>query len=440
MTFSAYQLLDRKREGGSWSGDEILEFVSRFTKNEIADYQMTAFLMAVAIHGLSKAEASALTKAMLESGEQWALRDRYDFVADKHSTGGVGDKVSICLTPWVAACGVRIAMLSGRGLGHTGGTLDKLETIPGFRAGLSRAEIEECLDEVGCAIATSTAAIAPADRRMYALRDVTGTVRSIPLITASIMSKKLAMGASGLILDVKTGRGAFMQTLDQSRELARSLVAAAQGTGTRVEALITDMSEPLGAAVGNANEIREALDVLRGTAPADLTEVTRAQAVRLLVMSGNFDSTSASAALDRAIASGDAIKKAREWIRAQGGDDRVVDDPSLLAAPADELHVRAGSSGFIHSVDALEVGLTAVDLGAGRKVQDDVIDPAAGVLMLKRKGDRVETGEPIATIQFGSRRIDAAAASTRISAAVTISDGPPPTTPLVLEHIESSDI
>ncbi len=440
MSFSAYQLLDRKRENQPWSEGEIGQFISRFMDGDVADYQMTAFLMAAAIHGLSPEEASALTRAMLESGEQWALRDRYDFVADKHSTGGVGDKVSICLTPWVAACGVKITMLSGRGLGHTGGTLDKLEAIPGFRAGLSRAEIERTLEEVGCSIATSTTAIAPADRRIYALRDVTGTVRSIPLITASIMSKKLAMGASALILDVKTGRGAFMQSLEESRALARSLVAAAEGTGTRVEALITDMSEPLGAAIGNANEIRESFDVLRGTAPADLTEVTRAQAERILVMSGRFDATTAQAALDGAIESGDALEKAREWIRAQDGNPDVVDDPSLLAAPSQELEVRARAAGYVSAVDALEVGLTAVDLGAGRRVQDDVIDPAAGVLMLKRKGDRVEAGELVAIVQIGNRKVDAEAAVQRIGAAVSITEGPPPQTPLVLEHIESESL
>jgi pyrimidine-nucleoside phosphorylase len=375
---------------------------------------------------------------MLESGEQWALRDDYDFLADKHSTGGVGDKVSICLTPWVAACGVKIAMLSGRGLGHTGGTLDKIETIPGFRAGLSRAEIEQCLDDVGCSIATSTTAIAPADRRLYALRDVTGTVRSIPLITASIMSKKLAMGASALLLDVKTGRGAFMQSLDDARELARLLVAAAEGTGTKAEALITDMSQPLGSAVGNANEIREAFDVLRGTAPDDLSEVTRAQAVRILVMSGRFDESSAGATLDSVIADGSAVATAQEWIVAQGGDPRVIEEPSLLPAPSLELDVVAGRSGFITWVDALEVGLTAVDLGAGRHAQDDLIDPAAGVLLLKRKGDRVDAGEPIARIQIGEKPADPEAAQRRVEAAIAIADEPLPPSRLVLEHIEST--
>ncbi|MDX1582085.1 MAG: thymidine phosphorylase [Thermoanaerobaculia bacterium] len=437
MSFSPYSLLDRKRQNEPWSPDEIREFLERFMSGEIADYQMTAFLMAVAIHGLTPEEGAALTKAMLESGEEWKLRDEFDFVADKHSTGGVGDKVSLCLTPWVAACGVKIAMLSGRGLGHTGGTLDKLETIPGFRADLSRSEIEECLDRVGCAIATSTTAIAPADRRIYALRDVTGTVRSIPLITASIMSKKLAMGASGLVLDVKTGRGAFMQTIDEARELARSLVSAADASGTRVEALITDMSEPLGRCVGNANEVAEAIDVLRGTGPDDLAAVTRAQAERILVMSGRFDLEEARRALERAIEEGRAIEKAREWIEAQGGNPGIVDDPSSLPQPVQEIAVLSDREGFVSSIDALEIGLIAVDLGAGRRVQEDEIDPAAGIIVIASKGDRVARDEPVASIQLGKRAGDPEVLSSRVRKAFSISDHTPAETPLILDRIES---
>src|SRR6266487_2833188 len=289
---NVYELLNRKRRGAPLEAREIETFIERYTRGEIPDYQMSAMLMAVAINGMTAAEMATLTQAMLKSGEQWHLRYQYDFFADKHSTGGVGDKVSLVLSPWVAACGIKIGMLSGRGLGHTGGTLDKLEAISGFNARLSRADFERCIEEVAAVISTSTAGIAPADKKIYALRDVTGTVESLPLITASIMSKKLAMGASALILDVKTGSGAFMRHYQDSKALAQSLVDAAAGSGTRVEALITDMDGPLGVAAGNANEIIETIEVLKGKGPADVEEVTRAQAERLLVMSGRFDDAS----------------------------------------------------------------------------------------------------------------------------------------------------
>src|SRR5438105_9023675 len=330
---NVYEVLNRKRRGGPLEPREIEAFVDRFTRGEIPEYQMSALLMAIAINGMTSAEMAALTQSMLRSGEQWHLRDHYDFIADKHSTGGVGDKVSLVLSPWVAACGIKIGMLSGRGLGHTGGTLDKLEAIPRFNARLSRADFERCIEEVAAVISTSTEGIAPADKKIYALRDVTGTVESLPLITASIMSKKLAMGASALILDVKTGSGAFMRKYQDSRALAQSLIAAAEGSGTRVEALITDMDRPLGVAAGNANEIVETLQVLKGNGPADVEDVTRAQAVRTLVLSGKFDEPSAGAALNEATDSGRALEQARKWIAAQDGDASIVDDYSLLPQP-----------------------------------------------------------------------------------------------------------
>src|SRR5207253_7271083 len=317
--FSVYEILNRKRRGGPLEPREIETFIERYTRGDIPDYQMSAMLMAVAINGMTAAEMATLTQAMLKSGEQWHLRDQYDFFADKHSTGGVGDKVSLVLSPWVAACGIKIGMLSGRGLGHTGGTLDKLEAIPGFNARLSRKDFERCVAEAGCVISTSTEGIAPADKKIYALRDVTGTVESLPLITASIMSKKLAMGASALILDVKTGSGAFMRKYEDSRALAKSLIAAAEGSGTRVEALITDMDGPLGVAAGNADEIVETIEVLKGRGPADVEEVTRAQGVRILVMSGKFDEAAARKALDDALRSGRAYAQAEKWIAAQRG-------------------------------------------------------------------------------------------------------------------------
>src|SRR5438477_10775336 len=344
---NVYELLNRKRRGAPLEPREIEAFVDRFTRGEIPEYQMSALLMAIAINGMTAEEMATLTQAMLRSGEQWHLRDRYDFIADKHSTGGVGDKVSLVLTPWVASCGIKIGMLSGRGLGHTGGTLDKLEAIPGFNARLTREQFDRCVADAGCVISTSTEGIAPADKKIYALRDVTGTVESLPLITASIMSKKLAMGASALILDVKTGSGAFMRKYENSKALALSLIAAAEGSGTRVEALITDMDRPLGVAAGNANEIAETIDVLKGKGPKDVEEVTRAQAQRVLVMSRKYDETSARTALDEALQSGRALDQARKWITAQGGDAKIVDDYSLLPQPTKVIEVKAPQSGFI---------------------------------------------------------------------------------------------
>jgi pyrimidine-nucleoside phosphorylase len=393
---SPYELLNRKRRGAPLEAAEIEAFVAGYTKGEIADYQMSAFLMATAINGMTAGEMAALTQAMLRSGERWHLRDQYDFIADKHSTGGVGDKVSLVLSPWVAACGVKIGMLSGRGLGHTGGTLDKLEAIPGFKARLSRKEFDRVVEEAGCVISTSTAGIAPADRKMYSLRDVTGTVESLPLITASIMSKKLAMGASALILDVKTGSGAFMRTYQDSKALAESLIAAAAGSGTRVEALITDMDRPLGIAAGNANEVIETFETLKGRGPADVLEVTRAQAERVLVMSGRFDEKSANAKLQETLRSGAALEQSRKWLEAQGADVRVIDDYGLLPQPKETIEVRAPRSGFIAAIDTYAVGMIAVDIGAGRKKAEDAIDYAAGIMFDKRPGETVRAGVALA--------------------------------------------
>ncbi|MBV8516731.1 MAG: thymidine phosphorylase [Acidobacteria bacterium] len=433
--YSVYELLNRKRRGAPLDPREIEFFVEGFTRGTIPDYQMSALLMAIAINGMTAEEMATLTQAMLRSGEQWHLRDSYDFIADKHSTGGVGDKVSLVLSPWVAACGVKIGMLSGRGLGHTGGTLDKLEAIPGFNARLSREEFERCVADAGCVISTSTEGIAPADKKIYALRDVTGTVESLPLITASIMSKKLAMGASALILDVKTGSGAFMRIYQDSKALAQSLIAAAAGSGTRVEALITDMDRPLGIAAGNANEIVETIEVLKGRGPADVLEVTRAQAERILVMSGRFDEASANRALEDALTSGRALEQTRKWIAAQGGDPNIVDDYSLLPQPRTTIEVKAPQSGALTAIDTYQAGMFTVDLGAGRKKADDVIDYAAGVLFDLNVGDEVRAGDTIARIQLGTSDRDADELRSKFLSFVTISDAVPAERPMVHEHL-----
>ena len=432
---NVYEVLNRKRRGAPLDPHEIEVFIDRYTRGSIPDYQMSALLMAVAINGMTAEEMATLTQAMLRSGEQWHLRDEYDFIADKHSTGGVGDKVSLVLSPWVAACGVKVGMLSGRGLGHTGGTLDKLEAIPRFNARLSRDDFNRVIGEAGCVISTSTEGIAPADKKIYALRDVTGTVESLPLITASIMSKKLAMGASALILDVKTGSGAFMRKYQDSKALAQSLIAAAHGSGTRVEALITDMDRPLGIAAGNANEIVETIDCLKGRGPADVMEVTRAQGERLLVMSGRYDAASARAALDDAIRSGRALEQARKWIAAQGGDASIVDKPSLLPQPKTTIEVKAPRSGFIAHIDTYQAGMFTVDLGAGRKKADDQIDYAAGVMFDRRTGEEVRAGEVIARIQLGAVPRDADELRARFLAFVEFGDHLPEARLLVHEHV-----
>ena len=433
--YSVYELLNRKRRGAPLETHEIETFVERYTRGAIPDYQMSALLMAIAINGMTAAEMATLTQAMLRSGEQWHLRDQYDFIADKHSTGGVGDKVSLVLSPWVAACGVKIGMLSGRGLGHTGGTLDKLEAIPRFNARLSREQFDRAVADAGCVISTSTEGIAPADKKIYALRDVTGTVESLPLITASIMSKKLAMGASALILDVKTGSGAFMRHYQDSKALAQSLIAAAEGSGTKVEALITDMDRPLGVAAGNANEIVETIEVLKGRGPADVLEVTRAQAERLLVMSGRYSDDSARSALAEALTSGRALEQTRKWIAAQGGDPAICDDYSLLPQPSNTIEVPAPRSGYITHIDTYQAGMFTVDLGAGRKKADDEIDYAAGVMFDRNTGDPVRAGEPIARIQLGRGHRDPEALRERFLAFVQFGDEPPAPRPLVHEHL-----
>src|SRR2546425_1337453 len=429
--FSVYEILNRKRRGGPLEPREIEAFIERSTGGGIPDYQMSALLMAVAINGMTAEEMATLTQAMLRSGEQWHLRDRYDFIADKHSTGGVGDKVSLVLTPWVASLGIKIGMLSGRGLGHTGGTLDKLEAIPGFNARLSREQFDQSIADSGCVISTSTEGIAPADKKIYALRDVTGTVESLPLITASIMSKKLAMGASALILDVKTGSGAFMRKYQDAKALAQSLIAAAEGSGTRVEAFLTDMDQPLGVAAGNANEIVETFEVLKGKGPKDVEEVTRAQAERLLVMSGRYDDTSAKKAVDEALRSGRALEQANKWIAAQGGD------PSKLPQPRTVIEGKSPRSGYTTFIDTYEAGMFTVDLGAGRKKADDAIDYAAGVMFDRKTGDQVGTGEVIARIQLGAKKTEADELRKRFLAFVQFGDKPPGRRPLMHEHLHA---
>jgi len=429
------ELIAAKRDGEHHPPADVERLVAALSSGELADYQMTAWLMAVFFRGLDEAETEALTTAMLRSGRVLDLSSVPGVKVDKHSTGGVGDKVSIALAPLVAACGVPVPMVSGRGLGHTGGTLDKLEAIPGFRTQLPAGDFARIVREVGCCMIGQTAEIAPADKRIYALRDVTATVECIPLIVASILSKKLAEGIDGLVLDVKVGRGAFMKSAADARKLAEALVRVATRAGKRAVALLTDMDTPLGVAVGNAVETREALDVLAGGGPADLVECTMALGAEMLVMGGKAaDASSAREALARAVASGAAARTAERMIEAQGGDPRVVADRGRLEVAPVEVVVEAPRGGFVQRVDALEIGLAAVAMGAGRTRADQEVDHGVGLLVEARPGARVERGQ--ALVRLLVRGVaDARAVRDRVASAVTIGDAPPQRQLLLLDRI-----
>jgi len=419
----AVELIRAKRDGRALSGDEIRWLIAAYTAGDIADEQMSALLMAVFFRGLEPAELRAWTAAMVASGERLDLGAVSPPTVDKHSTGGVGDKVSLVLAPLVASCGAAVPQLSGRGLGHTGGTLDKLEAIPGWRAGLSAAEMIAVLRSEGCVICAAGADLAPADRKLYALRDVTGTVESIPLIASSIMSKKIAEGTSGLVLDVKVGSGAFMTEVAAARLLARTMVGLGAEAGVRTTALLTSMDVPLGRAVGNAVEVEEAVATLRGDGPPDLVEVTLALAREMLALAG-IDADPAAA-----LADGRALDRYRRMITAQGGDP---DAPLPQARQAEQ--VTAAESGWLRRLDALAVGVAAWRLGAGRARKEDPVNPAAGVLCLAKAGERVEAGQPVLELRADDESRFARAREA-LAGAIEIGAEPPATVPLVLERI-----
>jgi len=426
------ELIERKRDGGELSADELSELVLGYSRGEIPDYQLAAFCMAVYFRGLSDAETFALTEAMIESGETLALGEALGRkVVDKHSTGGVGDKTSIAVGPVVAACGVPFGKMSGRGLGHTGGTLDKLESIPGFRIELSIEEFVEQVREVGLAIIGQTADLVPADKRLYGLRDVTATVENVSLIAASIMSKKIAGGAEAIVLDVKVGDGAFMKTLDDARALAESMLELGRRAGKGVVCLLTEMDQPLGHAVGNALEVREAIATLRGDGPADFTELVVIASARLLALSDlGIDEGEGRERVERVLGDGSAHAMYERWVRAQGGDP---DEGALPTAPT-VVEVTAGRGGYVRGIGAVQVGIAALELGAGRRRKDDEIDHAVGVVCHKKRGDRVGEGEPLAEIHA---RDDASARSAgdAVRASYEIADEPPAQRPLVLETL-----
>ncbi|MCK6685211.1 MAG: thymidine phosphorylase [Thermoanaerobaculia bacterium] len=410
----------KKRDGGELSEGEIQDFVTGVTEGTVTDEQAAALLMAICCRGMSTRETAALTFAMMRSGETWDL-DPHGFVADKHSTGGVGDKATLVLAPLLAAAGVKTGMMSGRGLGHTGGTLDKLEAIPGFKTGLAKPEFDRLVSTLGCALIGQTGSIAPADRRLYALRDVTGTVESIPLITASILSKKLATGAHAVVFDVKTGNGAFMARTDDARALGKALVETTRETGRKASGFITAMDRPIGVAIGNANEVEESIEALRNAGPADLLENVMLLGADLMVAAGAASGTDeARRKLAAVLASGEALEKFARTIEAQGGDPRVCEDTKLLPQPVRTEPVLAASDGVITSVATRELGLLAIEIGCGRTKKTDPVDPASGFRILKKTGQRVEKGEPLLLVEFGPTIHPAEGYMKKVESAFTI--------------------
>ena len=392
-------IIAAKRDGRELTGEEISRIVLDYSCGRIPDYQMSAFLMAVFIRGMSFSETTAMTSAMVESGKTLDLTAVSGIKVDKHSTGGVGDKTTLVVVPMLAACGLKAAKMSGRGLGHTGGTLDKLESISGFDTGLSMERFVSQLENISAAIAGQSSDIVPADKMIYALRDVTATVESIPLIAASVMSKKIACSADVILLDVKVGSGAFVRDIRSARELAQTMIAIGKNLGRKVGAVITDMNQPLGRSVGNALEVVEAIEALKGQGPADFRELCIELCANLLFLAG--ESRTMENARELAVStldSGLALDKFREIVSAQGGDTCVIDDPSLLSQASIVYKVKSRGSGFVGSIDCAQIGRAASILGAGRKHKEDRIDPAVGIVIEKKLGDRVDSGDTIAVI------------------------------------------
>ena len=428
-------LIIRKRDGGELSGAEIRSLVDGVVRGEVPDYQASAFLMAVVCRGMTAAETAALTRAMIDSGEVIDLSRVTGPLVDKHSTGGVGDKVSLVLAPLAASCGLRVPMMSGRSLGHTGGTLDKLESIPGYRTDLGPARFVEGLERIGFAMIGQSESVVPADRKLYALRDVTGTVESIPLITASILSKKFAEGAEALVFDVKSGSGAFMKTVEDARALARSLVTTCIGLGRRVAALITDMDEPIGRAVGNFVEVEEAVGCLQGRGPSDLEGLTLRLAGWMLALGGLCAGPEEGERIARArLADGSAWRRFLANVEFQGGDVETLLDPRRSPRARVVRPVRCPADGVVTRIDAYQVGLASVILGAGRSRADDRVVPTAGIRLARIRGEAVRRGDELALVH-GEEESRVAEASEMVARAYAVGEEPPEARELVLEEI-----
>lgn len=419
-----YDIILKKRNGGELTAEEIDFMIQGFTAGRVPDYQMAAFLMAVYFQGMNPRETADLTMSMVHSGETVDLSPVHGIKVDKHSTGGVGDKTSLPLTSMVAACGAPVAKMSGRGLGHTGGTIDKLESFPGFQTVLTKEQFFHNVNTIGVAVVGQSANLTPADKKMYALRDVTATVDSLPLIASSVMSKKIAGGADAIVLDVKTGSGAFMKALDDSFALAKAMVEIGSRVGRKTAALVTDMDQPLGFAVGNALEVKEAIDTLKGQGPADLTELCLALGSQMLLFAGAATTAEdARKKLLGAIQSGAALRKFREFVAAQGGDASLVDHPEKLPQAVWQIEVLASQDGFVEAIQAEEVGLTAMVLGAGRETKESAIDLAVGIVLCKKVGDAVKNGEPLAVIH-ANNMAKVSEVKERLLKAFRISDKP----------------
>ncbi len=429
-----YDIIKTKRDGGALTKEQIDFAVTGFTGGGIGEGQMAALAMAIWFNGMSERETAELTLAMARSGDSVDLSRFGTKTVDKHSTGGVGDKTSLVIMPIAASCGAVCAKMSGRGLGHTGGTADKLESIPGYKTELSTARFLEQAEKVGLVLATQSGNLTPADKKLYALRDMTATVDSLPLIASSIMSKKIASGAHSIVLDVKAGGGAFMKTADDARALARVMVDIGTRLGRKVRAVVTDMDTPLGTAVGNALEVREAVELLRGRGADDLKEVCFVLAENMLELSLGMGKDEAEKAVRDSVSSGRAYKKLCEWIAAQGGDLRCIDDVSLLPRAARVLEVKAEKSGFITAMDAEKIGRCAMSLGAGRLEKDMPIDFAAGIEMLKKTGEYISAGEPVARLY--TNKNDAGNAEKLYLSALETADTPPEKRKIVIDIIE----
>ena len=432
----AYDIIKKKRDGLPLSDEEIRAFIEGYVKGEVADYQAAAFCMAVYFRGMDVRETTALTLAVRDSGDRLDFSRIHGVRVDKHSTGGVGDKTSLVVTPIVASCGVKVAKMSGRGLGHTGGTIDKLEAIPGFCTSLSTEEFERIVNEVGIAIVGQSQNLAPADKKLYALRDVTATVDSMPLIASSIMGKKLAADDDCIVLDVKTGSGSFMKTLEDSKKLAQLMVDIGKRAGKKMLALITDMDRPLGYAIGNTLEVKEAIDVLCGRGPADLTDICIALATDMLALTGEHgDRAACEAKVRDAIASGKALDTLARMVKAQGGDDTVIYHPEAFAKATHERTVVAPRDGYVVAVDTEGYGIASLLLGAGRNTMEDEIDYTAGLILRAKTGDYVRAGDPIATL-YTCDESRFAAAEQRLLDATTIGDDKPEERPLIFARVE----
>lgn len=426
-----YDLIKKKRDGGILTEQEIAYMIQGYTNGKIPDYQMSAMMMAMYYQGLNEKETLSLTMEMAHSGELLDLSAIHGVKVDKHSTGGVGDKTSLALTPMAAACGVKVAKMSGRGLGHTGGTIDKLESFAGFRTDITTEQFLSQVNRIGVAIMGQTADLAPADKKLYALRDVTATVDQMSLIASSIMSKKLAAGADAIVLDVKTGSGAFMKKEEDAEALAREMVRIGNGAGRKTTAVITDMDQPLGFAVGNALEVREAIDTLSGNGPEDFLELCLTLGSHMLLAAGKADSEKqAGEKLRGVIADGSALKKLADFVAAQGGDADMVYHPERLPRAAFTESVCAGSDGYISRIICDEVGICSLMLGGGRETKEDLIDLSVGIVFHKKKGDAVQSGDVVATLHANDKE-KLAAAKSRLLRAIAVSAEPVSKVPLI---------